>query len=803
MLKFKNLFTYFIVPIFLFLLVKLNIGDSIISGWDGELFFLYPDVLLEKAMYLWSDSNSYWAFFSIVQNISFYIVSLILKKIITYSLFNNLFYILGVVFSYYSIIFFLKQFNKFYLKTENIYNDYIYSILWLSYIFSFWYLQLLFRWISFELISFFLIPLWLWYYLKFINWEKYSILFSVFIACFLGINVAHFLIYLLLLLIFSFLDYKKTHKNSIKYFSILFLLSVYWIFPLASTYIYTYKDISWNKYIMDTTVHAEFNQQLFYHKYYNIFQNLSQWLLSNPNYPINKKPLFIIFNFVFIIMILLYLIKNKEKQKQKYFIYFFLIYLLLFQIILWANWFFWSSFTKFVLNTPWMIMFRSVHTKFNYILLILIIALLYIVLSSKKWNLKKIYYLIIFIFLNIWAYWFISNLFDVNIKLSVPWDYVKNIKTLNNKLETNNLKNGFILPKTDLQWQTFSNWWFWGYSFFQQSNNSVWYNTRWTTTMNPNNYYIYKNLIENTDYKFDINSFKRFNYDFFIIQKDFKYNYNNYYTFSNKNEEIKNFLKSNNKQIKKIYDNKYFSLYKVNNFNSLNFSFRNILIKKQTPTRYYLNLNNVKIPSSLNFYKSFHSQWKLYLEPYSPINCSWSTTYSWTLLPEVVWTWIYITKTWDTIDKITKTITWATSYDLISLNPNLWTWRLEKWQEIIIPKIDTHSWETYDVKECPSENKFYVWWELSKLWQKPIFDDTHKMVYDYANSWTIDPEYIKANYPKEYYKENPDWSIDIRLTLYFKPQSYFYLGLIISWTTFLILVFYLIIDSIRVRRKNK
>jgi len=58
------------------------------------------------------------------------------------------------------------------------------------------------------------------------------------------------------------------------------------------------------------------------------------------------------------------------------------------------------------------------------------------------------------------------------------------------------------------------------------------------------------------------------------------------------------------------------------------------------------------------------------------------------------------------------------------------------------------------------------------------------MVYDYANQWTIDPEYIRANYPKEYYRENPDGSIDVRMTLYFRPQSYFYLGLIISGTTF-------------------
>jgi hypothetical protein len=36
------------------------------------------------------------------------------------------------------------------------------------------------------------------------------------------------------------------------------------------------------------------------------------------------------------------------------------------------------------------------------------------------------------------------------------------------------------------------------------------------------------------------------------------------------------------------------------------------------------------------------------------------------------------------------------------------------------------------------------------------------------------------------YKENPDGSIDVELTLYFKPQSYFYLGIIISGTTLIL-----------------
>ena len=48
------------------------------------------------------------------------------------------------------------------------------------------------------------------------------------------------------------------------------------------------------------------------------------------------------------------------------------------------------------------------------------------------------------------------------------------------------------------------------------------------------------------------------------------------------------------------------------------------------------------------------------------------------------------------------------------------------------------------------------------------------------NSFVIDPKYIKNNVSRDLYKENLDGSIDVNLTLYFKPQSYFKLGLIIS-----------------------
>ncbi|MFZ2072731.1 MAG: hypothetical protein WAV10_03580 [Minisyncoccia bacterium] len=66
------------------------------------------------------------------------------------------------------------------------------------------------------------------------------------------------------------------------------------------------------------------------------------------------------------------------------------------------------------------------------------------------------------------------------------------------------------------------------------------------------------------------------------------------------------------------------------------------------------------------------------------------------------------------------------------------------------------------------------------LISKPLFDNSHKMILNYANSWDLSSEYIKENLPIHNYKKNLDGSVDIELILYFRPQSYLYIGQIIS-----------------------
>jgi hypothetical protein len=52
-----------------------------------------------------------------------------------------------------------------------------------------------------------------------------------------------------------------------------------------------------------------------------------------------------------------------------------------------------------------------------------------------------------------------------------------------------------------------------------------------------------------------------------------------------------------------------------------------------------------------------------------------------------------------------------------------------------------------------------------------------------TNAWLLDPSFIKAHYSKSYWKVEPDGGIDLNLVVYYKPQSYFYLGLMLSLAT--------------------
>jgi hypothetical protein len=105
----------------------------------------------------------------------------------------------------------------------------------------------------------------------------------------------------------------------------------------------------------------------------------------------------------------------------------------------------------------------------------------------------------------------------------------------------------------------------------------------------------------------------------------------------------------------------------------------------------------------------------------------------------------------------------------------------------------------YGSIECPSSGADLDIANLSLIFTKPIFSSTHAIINDYANSWQLNRADLKKISGE---RTNPDGSVDISLELLFLPQSYFYLGLIISGTTLLACLGYLGWDFSR-RKKKK
>lgn len=89
------------------------------------------------------------------------------------------------------------------------------------------------------------------------------------------------------------------------------------------------------------------------------------------------------------------------------------------------------------------------------------------------------------------------------------------------------------------------------------------------------------------------------------------------------------------------------------------------------------------------------------------------------------------------------------------------------------------------VEECNENLSLYQGEELLYLFKEQIFGDTHRPNNDLTNAWTINSDVIRENYDSTKYTINPDGSISFSMTMYFVPQSFFYLGVVVSLLSFI------------------
>jgi len=104
------------------------------------------------------------------------------------------------------------------------------------------------------------------------------------------------------------------------------------------------------------------------------------------------------------------------------------------------------------------------------------------------------------------------------------------------------------------------------------------------------------------------------------------------------------------------------------------------------------------------------------------------------------------------------------------------------WQAYInTDKIQCNPIVTYsnvNVTECLHKSKFFEFRDFIRIFNKPVPEKYHFVVNGYANGWYIDPQELGTG-------EN------FTITLYYNPQSYFYVGVIISGLAFLGCIGYL------------
>ncbi len=107
-------------------------------------------------------------------------------------------------------------------------------------------------------------------------------------------------------------------------------------------------------------------------------------------------------------------------------------------------------------------------------------------------------------------------------------------------------------------------------------------------------------------------------------------------------------------------------------------------------------------------------------------------------------------------------------------------WKAYKDTDFACEEIEYYN--NTNVKECRHEMSFTPK-DVSYILKEPLPEDNHFTANGFANSWYIDPKEI-----------DKDGDGNFTVTLYFKPQSYFYLGLAISITTIILCILYLIYD---------
>jgi hypothetical protein len=91
-------------------------------------------------------------------------------------------------------------------------------------------------------------------------------------------------------------------------------------------------------------------------------------------------------------------------------------------------------------------------------------------------------------------------------------------------------------------------------------------------------------------------------------------------------------------------------------------------------------------------------------------------------------------------------------------------------------------WKVYLMPVTPQTPKVY-------FFGKEIPEMYHTKTLEYANSWSIDADFIKLNYDNTLYILHDDGIMDVKLLFYFQPQTFYIAGIFLTLISAIIILF--------------
>lgn len=737
------------VGIFLFFLLisfvinKIPSG-KVIGGFDF-IQFIFPVENLKRVFFTWCSITGQGTFNFMLPGLPFHIFQYILYVLgLSYSQIANTIIFVFLTGSFYSFYFAIRIINPEVSTTNRVLSSAIYALN----IFTFSVLSLPWGYREFYLLYIFIPLLFAFYEKTLINWNFRNILlFSfVYLLSSFGFSNLAFLAALIVLevifIIISFLTKKvKISQKSILriflLFLIQFILSFYYTIPFVLSNWAYLSQLETGKQIVSYAKMLSLSP--------SIFNTISMGFTSSGYYPFinlfSSSKIFISLSTGYIFFIVLALLFQKKDQLLKWLNYLIIFVLLFFLLMRITPPF--DKINNFIYYyIPIFKLFRS-PVKLLIFFPFFNICLLSLLLSASKISKKVIPIILIFILL-IPLPFYVGGIpkylekRDNIVHNRKYYTYLFNIPEEYNKAReiTKDPNQLFVISLPHTGvFGGYSKWGFSGVDILYWVFNNY---------ISPNTY-DQPGLETKLSLK-EYNDLGEINKEKFIgiIQK-FSGKYilchkdieSSYLESSKVTARTINILQ-NEKIIKKIDDNEYFNLYELSEkylFPVISANNSLIYFQNISPVKYKILIPNLKGKVDIEFHQSYDTQWQIYVNSYN--------------------------------------------------------------EKAYVKPISYYSLtNTYEIEKS---DKLFEFSDIRYIFKKPVFDKSHIMVKDYANTWTIDSDFIKKNYSNNYYSENSDGSINLELTIYFKPQIYYYIGIILAGVLFIFLIAGLFYE----KRKNR